>query len=349
MKTHSTKSQILYVEDDPSHAKLVQRAFDKKIYNHDLHVVHTLQESIEYIQHHHVDLVITDYLLPDGKGLELVSNSTIKSLFPVIVLTSEGTENLAVEAMKLGAFNYIVKTQTTFADMPRIAQQGINEWNLLLKRRHAEKLLAKISEVISTQLIVLDEQGIVIFCNDAFQVYTPGKTSSHPLLPSPDENDGNLVGYDYLKFLKAYQGDYYEQSAELLQMVSRAMDGLDPVGATTFKLIRDDHSYWYEVNVHRLQILSDVNVLITVSDISMQIAQREQEHAKVLSESKISTLSPREREVLKNVSEGASNKKIAGLLHLSERTVEKHRASAMKKLSVKSVADIVKVFLSADK
>ncbi|MDY6854365.1 MAG: response regulator transcription factor [Thermodesulfobacteriota bacterium] len=53
-------------------------------------------------------------------------------------------------------------------------------------------------------------------------------------------------------------------------------------------------------------------------------------------------LSLREREVLKLIAEGVSNKRIADLLFISSRTVEKHRASIMKKLNIKQTANLVK-------
>lgn len=53
-------------------------------------------------------------------------------------------------------------------------------------------------------------------------------------------------------------------------------------------------------------------------------------------------LTPREREVLKLVAEGKSNKKIAELLFISIRTVENHRANMMSKLKLKKTADLIR-------
>ncbi len=53
-------------------------------------------------------------------------------------------------------------------------------------------------------------------------------------------------------------------------------------------------------------------------------------------------LTIREREVLKLLAEGKSSKEIAGLLFISTRTVEHHRASIMKKLNLKNIPDLVK-------
>jgi RNA polymerase sigma factor (sigma-70 family) len=56
-------------------------------------------------------------------------------------------------------------------------------------------------------------------------------------------------------------------------------------------------------------------------------------------------LSPREREVLRYIAEGSSNKEIAGTLGISVRTVETHRDSLMKKLGIHSVAGLTRFAL----
>jgi DNA-binding NarL/FixJ family response regulator len=56
----------------------------------------------------------------------------------------------------------------------------------------------------------------------------------------------------------------------------------------------------------------------------------------------IEPLTTREREVLKLIAEGISNKEIADLLFISIRTVENHRANMMRKLNIKSVANLIK-------
>jgi DNA-binding NarL/FixJ family response regulator len=53
-------------------------------------------------------------------------------------------------------------------------------------------------------------------------------------------------------------------------------------------------------------------------------------------------LSPREREVLKMVAEGKSNKEIADLLYISTRTVENHRSNIMNKLKLRKTADLIR-------
>src|SRR5262249_16216414 len=54
------------------------------------------------------------------------------------------------------------------------------------------------------------------------------------------------------------------------------------------------------------------------------------------------TLSPREREVVQLIAEGHSNRQMSAILNLSIKTIETHRASAMRKLNVTSTAAIVR-------
>lgn len=62
----------------------------------------------------------------------------------------------------------------------------------------------------------------------------------------------------------------------------------------------------------------------------------------------LARLTPREREVLACVARGHSNKAVAADLHISERTVELHRAHGMKKLELRNVAELVHFLGDAD-
>jgi FixJ family two-component response regulator len=61
-----------------------------------------------------------------------------------------------------------------------------------------------------------------------------------------------------------------------------------------------------------------------------------------------SRLTPREREVLTQITEGASNKEVGRHLGISPRTVEVHRARIMEKIGARNAADLVRIVLSGD-
>lgn len=85
--------------------------------------------------------------------------------------------------------------------------------------------------------------------------------------------------------------------------------------------------------------------------IDSAFVQHEQQHAMeertAQAASRIDALSPRERDVLKGLIEGRSNKVIAFELELSPRTVEIYRANLMQKLDVRSLSDALKIAFAA--
>jgi DNA-binding response OmpR family regulator len=67
------------------------------------------------------DLVIADWTLRDGTAYELLTNTRDTLPYPVIVMTAQGTQEIAVKAMKAGALDYVIKSDTAFAEMPHAA------------------------------------------------------------------------------------------------------------------------------------------------------------------------------------------------------------------------------------
>ena len=83
-------------------------------------------------------------------------------------------------------------------------------------------------------------------------------------------------------------------------------------------------------------------------DVTDQIAGESRRKAAAEAAAKLAALSPREREVLTAVADGTTNKVIARRLGITERTVEKHRSAAMRKLGVRSAAELVRVAVAAE-
>ena len=73
---------------------------------YDYTIAGSVAEAKEILKSMRFDVIISDYILGDGTGLELFD--LYKNL-PVIVTTGSGNEEVAVEAMKLGACDYLIK------------------------------------------------------------------------------------------------------------------------------------------------------------------------------------------------------------------------------------------------
>jgi DNA-binding response OmpR family regulator len=109
-------ASLLLIEDDDDTAELVGKALQAALPSFTVRYARTLREGIGALSEIEADCVVMDYRLPDGDGLDGLRSIRRRSpSLPVVMLTGAGSEEVAVEAMKLGAADYLVK-QGRFVD-----------------------------------------------------------------------------------------------------------------------------------------------------------------------------------------------------------------------------------------
>jgi putative two-component system response regulator len=105
-ETHS----VLVVEDDPDHALLTRQAVMDSLERAVVVTARDLRSAEELCRGSTWSLIILDNNLPDGDGVELIETlRATRPETPVLVLTGQGSEELAVEAFRHGAADYVVK------------------------------------------------------------------------------------------------------------------------------------------------------------------------------------------------------------------------------------------------
>ena len=165
------KTHILLVEDDEGHAGLIRRAFEPHS-EVELTVAASLEEARGCLEKSSPQIVVADLMLPDGKGTALLAGDESETDIPVVVMTSFGNEEEAVEAMKAGALDYVVKSATMLADIPRMVDRALREWGQVLGRRQAETQLReernraqKYLDIAAVILLTLDPHGVITLLN----------------------------------------------------------------------------------------------------------------------------------------------------------------------------------------
>ncbi|KUJ96713.1 MAG: Two component, sigma54 specific, transcriptional regulator, Fis family [Desulfonauticus sp. 38_4375] len=101
-------SKILIVDDDKQLRKSFSRLLSLEGY--EVESLGSAEETLDYLANTEVDLVVLDYKLPKMDGLSCLK--TLKRLYPelpVIIMTAYGTSHTAIEAMKIGALDYVLK------------------------------------------------------------------------------------------------------------------------------------------------------------------------------------------------------------------------------------------------
>src|SRR5438477_2507479 len=101
------KAQLLIVDDEPGSRYGIKKALGSR---YQFQEAGNGEEALEKIRQLNPDLVILDVNLPQKDGLTVLSELRKNGVSPlVIVITAYGSEKIAVDAMKRGAFDYISK------------------------------------------------------------------------------------------------------------------------------------------------------------------------------------------------------------------------------------------------
>jgi len=221
-KRDSRELRILYVEDDPNDQMILRRSLEKDLLiDFVLTTANTGSEGLKKVEEDGFDLILLDYRLPGMTGLEFIDELRKKhSKISVILITAQGSEKIAVEAMKRGAQDYVTKDEigsARLADIIRdIALESAlsEEWDMetakrvvsllseseLLRTKVFEKSNLKpgskicLEELIST-LEKLTEAFSVLACPSC------GSLTSTPCLRCPECRSLRIVKADTLEHL----------------------------------------------------------------------------------------------------------------------------------------------------
>jgi len=180
------------VEDEPAHVEAVRRAFKKCANGAEIRVAGTLREYRAAVALDAPRIAIMDVGLPDGGVAATVAELLKPRSFPILILTGNGRETAAVETMKAGALDYIVKSTDAFIGMPHSVDRALREWDLLQERRTAEIVLKEnaekyrsLVESISDIIYALDASGAISYISPVVKKslgYEPEELIGRPFI-----------------------------------------------------------------------------------------------------------------------------------------------------------------------
>jgi DNA-binding NtrC family response regulator len=165
--------KILIVDDEKSLLDLLSRVFTKEGYQ--VQTTTSAQRAMEIIEKEDLDLLIADIRLPEMSGMEILKRCReIRPDVPVIMITAYGNMKQAIEALKMGALDYIIKPfdieELKITVAKGMEKRRLEQENLLLKReirerysfenmigksRAMQEIFALIEKIASTDSTVL--------------------------------------------------------------------------------------------------------------------------------------------------------------------------------------------------
>ncbi|MBI3803706.1 MAG: diguanylate cyclase [Nitrospirae bacterium] len=179
--------KILLVEDNIDQRELTLRAFQKKDPDLQITSVETGPACLDALRQSRFDAVILDYSLPMMNGVDVLSEIQASGYTaPVIMVTGQGDETIAVEAMKRGAYDYIIKNQNYHHTLPPVVLKVIDQYKLKRHLENSSQRAHRLYEislslaterkigVLSTTLVegakeLMDAEGALLFLIDAEQ------------------------------------------------------------------------------------------------------------------------------------------------------------------------------------
>ena len=133
---------ILLVEDNQDHAELtttsLQTFYRQNGEGAQIRGVTTGEECLRVMTKDFYDVIIIDYHLPSMNGVELLKCIRKKGIkTPVVMVTGSGNENIAVDAIKKGASEYVVKRHGYLEHLPLVIRNSIDQFE---RRQEKERL-----------------------------------------------------------------------------------------------------------------------------------------------------------------------------------------------------------------
>ena len=134
----SKEKKLLFIEDDVIDQKAFKRFTDQGEFPYDFDISSSVKEAKKSLKSKKYDVVVADYSLGDGTAFDVLK---ILENIPMVIITGTGDEEIAVKAMKLGAYDYLIKDMegNYLKLLPISVENAIN-------RFHAEQKLQEYHE-----------------------------------------------------------------------------------------------------------------------------------------------------------------------------------------------------------
>ncbi len=169
--------RILIVDDNEDHQHLMKESIEESVKDVYIEFSATGKDCLFKLSEETYSILIIDFSLSETSGLKLFRNVIQNKIdIPVIIVTGFGNENVAVEAMKLGAYDYIVKSDAYLEKLSATILKVVKEHGLRKEKKEIERKLIEselryrtlIEDVIDI-VFMMDKELNIVSINPACQ------------------------------------------------------------------------------------------------------------------------------------------------------------------------------------
>ena len=137
--------KLLIIEDDPDQRELIREQVEDRFGRGTVVGVGSRKEALA-LDLATFDLILTDYNLPDGTGMDVLADVRARCSTPVIMVTGENVGHIAAEAIRKGATDYIVKVGDYLFTIPLVIEKNLTVAKLLKEKEELRRQLEAKNE-----------------------------------------------------------------------------------------------------------------------------------------------------------------------------------------------------------
>jgi len=203
--------RVLIVEDNPDHRYILRKKLQLSYSDATVDTCATVSTAVKRLLEKSYRIVLLDYRLRGSCGVDLVKWMGERGIdTPVIMITGVEDIEIAVQAIKLGVYDYLTKSAESFERLPFILRKADEEYDLRRKLRVAEQNYQALVNGIGEAVFRMMEDGSIVYISPSIR---------------------NLLGYDERKFIVSFMDLFPAESWEgLIRKLGEVVRGntVDP-------------------------------------------------------------------------------------------------------------------------
>jgi len=246
--------RLLLVEDRPEHGELISLLLKQDNNRIETAIAANVESALSEINSFDPDVILSDYRLGNHTCFTLLENmSAAGKNIPVIILTGQGDEKVAAEAIGAGAFDYLIKDQV-FSDFSTLRKSIATVY-----QRHMLQLALEESEELYRTLVENIQDGVFILSQGTISYGNPAMESMFA------HRDKALVG---TSFAGLFEGEDVGKASEA---IAAAAGGTPQQNRFVFKQGKSTSALHADITFNRVIYAGQEAVIGTMRDVTREV------------------------------------------------------------------------------
>lgn len=264
--SEDSEIRVLLVDDESDFLEQEKMYLERENDRFNLKTTESPKEALEILEDLDFDCIVSDYQMPGIDGLELFQKVKEKEInIPFIIFTGRGREEVAIDALNLGADRYLQKggdPESQFKILSDAIIQEYASWRSRKEKRKIEETHQEVFDKISDAILIHDK--------DTGEIIDVNKAAC------------DMYGYSKEEFIALdLENIVSDNSPDMKRKAHRMLEKTKDEGSQSFMSKdekKDGTKFWVEVNLSLAEIRGEERILSAVRNIT------EREEAKKLAE-----------------------------------------------------------------